>query len=332
MDPAPAIGNAMTLLRGLLCALVFLPLPVDAHAGDRYAVVVSGASGGPDFAAKHDRWRSELVATIRTKLRFPDANVLVFGETPSPGIEKATREAVRAAFQRLGPKLTRDDLLLVVLIGHGTSDGTNAKFNLVGPDLDAAEWTELLAGVPAQIALVNTTGGSFPFLQRLSAPHRVVITATDSAAQQYETVFAEFFGKSFLEPSADLDKNGRISLLESFNWTSAQVKEWYEQRGQLSTERPVLDDNADGTGKEAGAPGPDGSLAARVYLDEDADSGQSSDPAVAALRQKRAELEMKIDELKKQKGAMTQEEYERTLEPMLIELAELSKQIRSKSN
>jgi hypothetical protein len=94
----------------------------------------------------------------------------------------------------------------------------------------------------------------------------------------------------------------------------------------------MLDDNSDGVGKEAGAPGPDGRLAAQTYLDEEADSGASDDPAVAALRQKRAELEVKIDELKKRKQTMSAEEYEAQLERLLVELAELSKQIRSKSD
>ena len=37
-------------------------------------------------------------------------------------------------------QLTREDLLLIVLLGHGTYDGDVAKFNLVGPDLTAADW------------------------------------------------------------------------------------------------------------------------------------------------------------------------------------------------
>ena len=134
-------------------------------------------------------------------------------------------------------QLTRDDLLLLVLLGHGTFDGDAAKFNLVGPDLTAADWAGLLNGMQGRLVVINTTEASFPFLERLSGPNRVVITATDSAAQKYATVFPEYFAKSLGEASTDLDKNGRTSIFEVFAATSLAVKQHYEQRGQLTTER-----------------------------------------------------------------------------------------------
>jgi hypothetical protein len=330
MDRQAAGRDAMTSPRILTLALL-LSCATNAYAGERFALIVSGASGGPQYAQKHDRWRTSVVAVLREKLRFTDGNVVVLAETAGASIGVATRDQVKTVLEGFRTKLTRDDLLLVVLIGHGTFDGVDAKFNLVGPDLDASEWTSLLSGLPSQVALVNTTAASFPFVERLSGPRRVIMTATDSTAQAYETVFAEFFGMSLQEPSADLDKNGRISLWESFTWTSSQVRTWYEQKGQLSTERPLLDDNADGVGKEAGAPGPDGRAAGLIYLDEEADIEASSDPAVAGLRKRRADLEQKVEELKAQKGSMPPDVYEAELEKLLVELALVSREIRAKS-
>ena len=109
--------------------------------------------------------------------------------------------------------MTKDDQLLVLLIGHGTSlDGDEAKFNLVGPDLSATEWADLLKPIAGRVVFVNTTGASFPFLRKLAGRNRVVLTATDAAAQQFETVFPEFFVKAFDDPAADLDKNNRVSI------------------------------------------------------------------------------------------------------------------------
>jgi hypothetical protein len=317
----------------LLCgAFVLLLTTTAASAGERYALVVSGASGGQDYAQKHDRWRTSIATTLRDKLRFPEENVIVLAETPAGAAGAATSDGVRAAIDAFRRRLTRDDLFLIVLIGHGTFDGIDAKFNLVGPDLEASDWTELLTGLPAYVAVVNTTGGSFPFLQRMSAPRRIIITATDSSAQVYETVFAEFFAKALEDPAADLDKNGRISLAESFTWASSQVRSWYLQKGQLSTERPLLDDNADGVGREAGAPGPDGGIAGVMYLDEEADVEGSGDPTVAELRRRRTGLEADIEALKLRKPLMTPEAYESELERLLIELATVSRDIRSKSD
>ena len=159
----------------------------------------------------------------------------------------------------------------MLLIGHGTSlDGDEAKFNLVGPDLSATEWADLLKPLPGRLVFVNTTGASFPFLRRVAGRGRVVLTATDSAAQQFETVFPEFFIKAFDDAAADLDKNGRVSIWEAFTYASDGVRQWFEQKGQLPTERPLLDDTGAGIGREAQNPGTDGAVARITYLEPDA--------------------------------------------------------------
>ena len=167
---------------------------------------------------------------------------------------RSTAENVRRVLGDLRRRVTGSDTLLLVLLGHGTYDGIDAKFNLVGPDLSAAEWKDALDGLAGRVVIVNTTESSFPFLEQLSSRGRVVITATDSAAQRFATVFPEYFIRSLVDGSSDFDKNGRVSILEAFNAASAGVKQHYEQRGQLSTERPLLDDDGDGTGREAARP------------------------------------------------------------------------------
>ena len=98
--------------------------------------------------------------------------------------------------------------------------------------------------------LVNTTESSFPFIEELSRKERVVITATDSTAQRYATVFPEYLVRALADPATDADKDGRISLWEAFSYASAGVRTYYERRGQLSTERPLLDDDGDRIGRE----------------------------------------------------------------------------------
>jgi hypothetical protein len=61
------------------------------------------------------------------------------------------------------------------------------------------------------------------------------------------------------------------------------VKAYYEQRGQLSTERPLLDDDGDKKGREAEAPGEDGALAKALYLDEPVAPTVAGDATRAAL-------------------------------------------------
>ena len=254
-------------MKAALAALaVAVLLATDAAAQQRFAVVVSGATGGDEYAARYAAWSDTLkrVFTERFKLGADDVVALYEGDDPA---KASTAENVRKSVARLQQRMKRDDVLLIVLIGHGTFDGVDAKFNLVGRDLESAEWAALLRPVPGTVVVVNTTAGSFPFIERLAGPRRIVITATDSVAQRFDTVFPEYFVRAFEDAGADLDKNQRISIWEAFAYASAGVRRHYQQRGQLSTERPLIDDNGDGVGRAVTEDGQDGTASSRTYLE-----------------------------------------------------------------
>jgi hypothetical protein len=320
--------------RATVIAALLLTLTVASHAaaGERYAVIVTGASGGEAYATKYTRWRTALTTTLRETFKYAPDRILLLGENENDGVQKATRENVQRTLVDLRKRLTKDDQLIVVLIGHGTSlDGDEAKFNLVGPDLTASEWGDLIKPIPGRVVFVNTTGASFPFLRRLAGRGRVVLTATDSAAQQFETVFPEYFVKAFADPAADLDKNGRVSMWEAFTYASGGVRQAFEQKGQLPTERPLLDDTGAGIGREAQNPGTDGAIARITYLEPDAALALPSDNALAVLVKRRAELEGLLEELKARKESTPPDQYDAELEKILIELARVGAQIRAKS-
>lgn len=310
-------------------ASLLLAFVVPANAQQRFALIVSGAAGGPEYVAQYNRWTSGLSATLVKKLKFDPAFVSVLSDQPDPGAT-STAENVRRVIASVGRVMTRDDVLLLVLIGHGTFDGTDAKFNLVGRDLESAEWSSLVQGLPGRLVIVNTASASFPFLERLAGPRRIVITATDSPAQRYDTVFPEYFILSFMDPAADLDKNGRVSIWEAFAAASARVRRHYQEAGQLSTERALVDDNGDGVGNDVAAPGDDGSLASRTYLDESPPGAAPTDDVLLKLLQRRAMLEAEAEELKIRKTFLTGEEYSREFERIMIELARVSHDIRAR--
>jgi hypothetical protein len=231
---------------------------------------------------------------------------------------------------KLRAAVQRDDVLVVVLIGHGTFDGVDAKFNLVGPDLGSTAWAELVEGISGRVVVVNTTSASFPFIEGLSGPRRVIITATDSAAQRFDTVFPEYFIGAFQQDTADVDKNGRVSLWEAFAAAAAGVRRHYQQRGQLATERPLLDDNGDGVGNEASHPGEDGALASRTYLDEPIPGAAPTDPQLVKLLQRKAALEAEVEELRVRRTFMPAAEYAQEFEKLMIELAQVSHEVRKR--
>ncbi len=314
-------------------ACLFIVSPAAAGESERYALIVTGASGGPEYLKKYDTWRQSFTTTLKQTFGYPDAQIVALAEEEVAGVRKATRENVRAALATLRDRLTGDDVLLVLLIGHGTGDDSDlAKFNLVGPDLSAAEWADLVRPIQARVIFVNTASGSFPFIEKLSGRNRVVLTANDSAAQQFETVFPGFFFDAFNADEADLDKNGKVSLWEAFAFASGGVRRWFEERRQLATERALLDDSGDGLGHDVDEAAKDDGLVAQVtYLQREPPIADTGDPELTALLRRRAALESDLEQLRVRKGRMRPEDYEAALERILLELAQIGRRVRSRS-
>jgi hypothetical protein len=319
----------------LLCVVAMLALVLRttdaaAQTGARYALIVQGVSGDEQYAALHRGWVDSLAGVLRDKFKYDAAHLILLTEQPKAGEEKSTADVVRATLGRLATTLTPADQLIVVFIGHGGGDGADAKFNLVGADLTVTQWKELFQPIKGRLALVDTTSASFPYLAGLSAPGRVVITATNSFAQRYHTDFPEQFIKALTSDAADLDKDGRISLLEAFTYASRGVKAYYEQKGTMATEVAALDDDGDGKGRDAAGTGPDGAIAALTYF-EGVVVATSSDPEVQRLLVRQRELTEQVDELRRRRPTMTPEDYDKEFDRLALELATVSADVRKRT-
>jgi len=220
----------------------------------------------------------------------------------------------------------------IVLIGHGTFDGKDAKFNLAGPDLSATNCAQILMNVPRPIIFVDTSSASAPFINQLSAPNRIIVTATKSGFEENYTRFGKFFAKSFSDLSADLDKDGQVSLLEAFLSSSRQVEDFYKSERRLSTEHALLDDNGDGKGTPATfyrgvRPAKkseedavvDGFRSHQIhFVPNEAEARLSP-----ALRKKRNDLELDLEKFRAHKAKLSEDAYLQEIEPLLLELARL---------
>jgi hypothetical protein len=314
-------------MRNLLSACVGLALGAAtalAAADQTTLVVAVGAPGetefGADFAKQAELW----AAAAKTA----GAAVTVIGtETPGAVSDHDRLQQTLSAETKAGV-----GELWVVLIGHGTFDGKEAKFNLRGPDLATAELAEWLKPFQRPIAIIDTSSASAPFLAKLSAPNRVVITSTRSGAEQNYARFGKFFAESIIDPAADLDKDGQVSLLEAFLSAARKTAEFYKTDGRLATEHALLDDNGDGLGTPAdwfrgvratkrakdGA-ALDGTRAHQFHLLRSA----AEKELPPELRTKRNDLELQIEKLRETKAKLKEEEYYRELEKLLLGLAEL---------
>ena len=337
MGTAAEVGHAMTsavaLRAGLTAAFMSMAVVATgtaAAAEERYAIIVSGASGGPPYAQQYSGWTSALSRTLVDQLGFDPSHVTTLSETPDPA-KAATAANLRRLLAERRSQLNADDLLLLCLIGHGTYDGADAKFNLVGPDLEAAEWAAMLRGMPGRLVIVNGAPASSPFIERLAGPRRIVISATDSVVQRFDTVFPEYFIAAFREEAADIDKNGRTSVWEAFAWAAGAVRRHFQERGQLATERPLLDDNGDGVGREASAQGLDGAVASRTYLDTAPAGALPTDEVLVELLHRRASIVAEVEELQVKKAFMSADEYAREFERVMLALARVGREIRQRN-
>lgn len=317
--------------RVLLALLMLLGIAAPAFAqGARYVVIVQGASGDPQYAKTHRGWVDSLAAVCLDRLKVEAGNMFLLTEQPKNDKElRGTAESVRTVFGRLAKETKAQDLVFVMLIGHGTADPAAAKFNLIGPDLASEEWSALLKPIAARVAFVNSTSSSFPFVAALSGPNRVVITATGNNGQRYHTMFPDAFIQSLMAAEADADKNGRISLFEAFTYASRLVEKHYAPP-KMSTETPTIDDTGDGKGRSAAVPGEDGAIAALTYLDVVA-APTAADPEVRALLVRQQTLTEEIDELRRRRGSIPAEEFDREFEKLIIDLALVSRDVRKRT-
>ena len=272
-----------------------------------FILVVVGLGGDPAHATLFERWGASFVASAK-QLGVPADRVQhLTGNPTKADVEQAMAKIAKAS----GP----DDVLVVVLIGHGTFDGRVPKFNLKGPDLAPTDVEAMLKAVPAKrLVLVNTTSASGPFKDALAGPGRTIVTATRNGAEQFDTLFGGYFVDAFASETADLDKNRRVTVQEAYEFAQREVTKAYERTGLLATEHSVLDD----TGK----------LASVFALGPAGGEAESADPKVRTLQAERRELEQQVESLKVLKGSLEPARYDAELERLVTALALKTRELR----
>ena len=303
-----------------------------------HALIVVGLGGNADY---RDRFHNQAVAlreAFTSKHGMLSEHVTYLGERPESAPEivtdKSTRDNVLSYLSTIAQQMGPSDRLLVILIGHGTSDQAEARFNITGPDLAPSDLQMALTGFPTQtLALVHTGSASGGFLEPLSGPNRIIITATRTQRERNATEFAQFFVEAITGESADLDKDERVSLLEAYQYAREEVIRFYEDENEILTEHALLDDNGDGTGsEEVGLNEPDGSLAAGFQLGgiSVTEEAINQDPELARLYDERRQIQARITELRVLRDAMQEEAYMAAMEELLVELALKNREIRAK--
>ncbi len=312
----------------LLLLLVGL-LPFTTPAGTQVILLV-GAPGEPEYGSNF----VAQAAAWQQACQRASAPVFTLGLDDAPPFpaSKGTNDLTR--LQEVldqQPKAGLDELWLV-LIGHGTFDGKEARFNLRGPDLAATDLAVMLQPFKRPLAILNTASASAPFLNKLAASNRVVLSATRSGFEQNFTRLGRHLAETIADPSGDLDQDGQTSLLEAFLSASARVAEFYRTEGRMATEHALLDDNGDGLGTPAewfrglratkrardGAP-LDGLRAHQFHLLRSPDDARLSPES----RARRDALERDLAALRDRKATLPEDDYYARLESLLLDVARL---------
>jgi hypothetical protein len=311
------------LLGPAVAAAFLLFSAVPAAAQDVHLLVIGGVGGDEARSAQFHKWASSIIDAA-AKRGVAGENITYLAERteldPARIKLRSTRENVTQAFAALAGRVKVNDEIVVLLIGHGTFDGKTAAFNLPGPDLGAADFDKLLDKFPTQrIAFIHTGSSSGAFIPALAGPARTIVAATRSGGERNETRFPEYFAEALSGEEADRDRNGRVSMLEAFDFAKNRVAASYEKGGHMLTEHAMLDD------------GSEGKFAASQYLAPPRSRTvemAKADPKLRALVEERDTLDREIAALRQRKDQMNEAEYQQQLEKLLTELALKDRSIR----
>jgi len=311
--------------RLLVAALLCLSPASAAFAQNTHLLIVVGLPGDPEHGELFKKWGTSLADTATEKLGVAKDDVTLLSDAA------ATRDGVVKAFGALATKAAADDTVVVVLFGFGTYANKIAKFNLTGPDMTPQDFEPLLAHLKSKrVVFVNTASASAPFVEALSGPGRVVVAATRTGGEVFATLFGGPFVEAFSNDAADTDHDGKISILEAFDYAKKTVAASYQREGLLPTEHAILDDNGDKEGSmDPSRDGKDGASAAVLALGSLRQQALPADEKVRALYAERSQIERRIESLKLLKSGMDQAKYESELEKLATELALKTRQIRA---
>lgn len=308
----------VALASGLMSHLV-----ADEKSIEAEIILVVGAAG----ESQYEFVFSSAIERVQQAAELSPAELTIIRETTG---NSSPKQQLISHLESISP--SGSPPLWLIFIGHGTFDGVDARFNLIGPDITCNELAATLLPVQRQLVIVLGFSGSAPFVAPLAGPNRSILSATRSGYELNFSRFGPLFCQALVAPDADIDKDNQVSLLEAFLHASTNTSEYYNSQKRLMSEHAMIDDNGDGLATPAewfsglypsksavdGKP-LDGSTAhTQVLIPSDIERSLSMDD-----RQSRNHLEAMLRDLKKNQPDLDQNTYRTRLESILTDLARI---------
>ena len=308
--------------------------PMPATATQRqHLILVVGAPGTDEyqrtFMAWATRWQD---AAKRANAGFTVVGLSTESTAPAEQLSaESDHQRLLDAIAAAGTEKTSEPLW-IVFIGHGSFDGRTASWNLRGRDLSAEQLAVACDAIDRPLAIVACASCTSPFINAMSGPNRVIISATKDGSQIQYSRFGDAMSLAISTLEADINRDGQTSLLEAWLFASRRTAEFYKTEGRLATEHSLLDASGDAKGVRselfegdqvaASVKNPDeidGQLAASWHLVRSEDERRLS----PEQRKNRNDLESRIKALRKQKESLSEVEYLQQLKALLVPLAKL---------
>ena len=289
----------------LIFSAIFLStVSLNAQA-EIYVTIVQGLGGEPAFE-ENFHTQSQAIAEASAPLTDDDKLTLFNGAD-------ATRENLLAHFSSQSTIMTEDDRAAIYLVGHGSYDGEEYKFNIPGLDISTNDLLNIMDSFPGQNHfLLSTSSTSGALLEPLENENRILVTATRNGNEKNATIFGEYFVEALGSEDADLNKNNNISIEEAFFYAQRQVEEYFESQGQLATEHPELV----------------GSGAAQFTLARiNPIEISTADPRIAELQEQNLDIDRQIESLQLRRTELTNQEYIEQLQDLILQSARINEEI-----
>jgi hypothetical protein len=267
-------------------------------------VVISGLGGNQQYTEQFNQYATSIAEEARRVAASPQDVILVRGDS-------AKKNVIVSLLENL-PVSNSPEVFVMYLIGHGSIDNQQFKFNIPGPDITGEELAEALANLNAsQQLVVISSSASGAMLETLAAPNRVVITATKNGKEKNAVRFTEYMVNALTDTAADLNKNESISAQEMFSYAQSATENYYTKEKLLAPEHARIA----------------GELADQIEVARYGVLLEKKDDIAPALLARRQSLSNEINSLKTRKDKVDEDTYFDTLQELMLELADIQRSI-----
>lgn len=219
------------------------------ESGKTYVLLVSGINKDPkDRLAKNNAVTSLNRFFLNNAGILPERLIVLVGNksTSLKNSGISTTENLKEQMDKFAASVNPQDRFIFYYTGQANVVADVLRLNLPGLDITHKQLADWINAIKASsMLIVLDCPGAGLAIKALTGQGRIIVGAC-TAEQHYSTKLSEYFVPALISKDSDVNGDSRISLLEAFTAASKGIDDFFRQQSLLTTETPVLEDNADG--------------------------------------------------------------------------------------